>query len=226
MMIKDLLKKTRIYKVYINKRHNNYINKRIEQIRKEGKEIVKILETTLESTGLTYFATCGTLLGYIREKAILKNDYDFDYAIMIYSGEEWKILEKELNHHGFEKIRYFMLDGNITEQTYRSNNGIEVDFFGHYIIDGILCFYSYDKIPSENYKEECEWSVYILKNGSFAGVEKMNIDIGTVTVPRNAGEYLSFNYNDDWMIPNPSFKANTGKGCQLLKNKRGIIHNL
>ena len=39
-MIKDLLKKTRLYKVYINKRHNNYINKRIEQIRKEGKEIV------------------------------------------------------------------------------------------------------------------------------------------------------------------------------------------
>ena len=54
----------------------------------------------------------------------------------------------------------------------------------------------------------------------------MNIDIGTVTVPRNAGEYLSFNYNDDWMIPKPSFKANTGQGCQLLKYKRGIIHNL
>lgn len=226
MLLKNFLKRTKVYEVYTRRKNKNYLHKRIEQIRMEGKEIVKKLETTLESTGLTYFATCGTLLGYIREKSILKNDYDFDYAIMIYSGEEWKILEKVLNHQGFKKIRYFMLDGNITEQTYRSKNGIEIDFFGHYIIDGILCFYSYDKIPFETYKDECEWSVYMLKNGPFEGVEKINIDLGIVTVPRNAGEYLSFNYNDDWMIPNPGFKANTGKGCQLLKNKRGIIHNL
>lgn len=226
MIIKKIIKKTNLYSKYFQLIKDKKIKKRIQIINDRGIDFIKNIEEVLSDTGLTYFATCGTLLGFIREKSFLKNDYDFDYAIMIYSGKEWDILEQKLMKNGYKKIRYFTFDGIITEQTYKSLNGIEIDFFGHFIIDGNLCFYSYDKLPSLLYKNENEWSIYILNNGKYEGIEKIIINIGEVTVPKNSGTYLSYNYNDDWMIPNPNFKPNTGKGCKLISNKYGVIHNL
>ena len=54
-------------------------------------------------------------------------------------------------------------------------------------------------------------------------MKRIKTSIGVISVPQNAEEYLTYNYNDDWRIPNPDFKANSGKGCYLLKDAFGRI---
>lgn len=225
--LKKLFKKNKVLYYLLNKfrsKKNEYnFNKRIKSIKKNGSATVEIIEKTLTKSGLIYFATCGTLLGLIRENRLLNNDYDLDYAIKINDPGDWNKLLIELERVGFKKIREFSYDNKITEQTYRHKNGIEIDFFGHFIINKEMCFYSYDKISNIIYPSDEYWSVYMLINGAFEGTKKINTDIGTVTVPSNAEEYLTYNYNDDWMIPNPNFKANTGKGCRIIEGKYGVL---
>lgn len=204
-------------------RNDNLHRKTIDTIKKHGHIIVQEIERCLDNSDLIYFATCGTLLGLIRENRLLQNDYDMDYGVIINSPSDWETLAIALNEIGYKKIREFLLDEKITEQTYRHQNGVEIDFFGHFIENDSLCFYSYDRIPEMNYPSENLWTAYRLNNGQFKGTKKIETDIGMVTVPVNAEEYLTYNYNDDWMIPNPNFKANTGKGCNIIKGKFGII---
>lgn len=208
---------------FIERKNDRIYKNRVNIIRQHGSVVIQNIEGCLNESNLVYFATCGTLLGLIRENRLLKNDYDMDYGVIIKSSKDWNILSSSLHKIGYKKIREFMLDDKITEQTYRDKNGVEIDFFGHFIEDGNLCFYSYDKIPEINYPSEDMWTVYRLNNGEFKGTKKISTDIGIVTIPVNAEEYLAYNYNDDWMIPNPNFKANTGKGCRIIDGKYGII---
>ncbi len=196
---------------------------RVNQFSLYGNAAVAGVENAFSAEGLVYFATCGTLLGLIRENRLLKRDYDLDYGVLIEKETDWQRIEKCLLAEGFEKIRYFSLDGKITEQTYRNTHGVEIDIFGHFIIDHELCFYSYDKLPDVQYPSEDAWTAYILKNGSYQGVKKIETSIGVISVPKNAEEYLTYNYNDDWRIPDPNFKANTGKGCFMLEHRFGRI---
>ncbi len=202
------------------------MKKRIAVIQEKGNSSVREMESALAESGITYFATCGTLLGLIRENRLLRNDYDMDYAILVENPDSWIRLEKAMKGIGYGLIRRFTLDGRVTEHTYRSKDGIEIDFFGHFIEDGELSFYSYDKLSDVAYPSQDHWSAYVLRNGAFAGVKRIETQIGTVTVPANAEEYLTYNYNDDWRIPDPNFKANTGKGCSLLGGKYGIMELL
>lgn len=225
--IKELIKRCkpikRIVDIVREKNDDKSYQKRVDTIGKYGSCIVQEIEICLNNSGLIYFATCGTLLGLIRENKLLKDDYDMDYGVVIETSSDWETLATALKRIGFKKIREFLLEERITEQTYRHENGVEIDFFGHFIENGNLCFYSYDKIPGIHYPAENMWSVYRLDNGKFIGVKKIITEIGTVTVPINAEEYLTYNYNDDWRIPNPNFKANTGKGCHIINDKFGII---
>ena len=116
-----------------------------------------------------------------------------------------------------------MLDNKVTEQTYRNNKGAEIDFFGHFIINDNLYFYSYDKLQEVEYPSENLWTAYILNNGKYKGTKIIMTDIGMVTVPSNAEEYLSCNYNDDWMQPNPNFKYLSGKKWQVINNIFGVL---
>lgn len=225
--LKGLLKKNKCINSYVirrnQKKYESDIAKRKNTINDQGSDIVKAIEAVLDDSELVYFATCGTLLGLIREGQLLKNDYDLDYAILVNRDEDWVALGKCLNKIGYKKIRDFSLDGTVTEETYRNDLGVEIDFFGHFIKDGELCFYSYDKLESEAYPSEELWTAYLLRNGEYCGTKKYHTKIGVVTVPENAEEYLTYNYNDNWRIPDPDFKANTGKGCSLIEDHYGRI---
>ena len=130
----------RIKKIAEKLRDDYLYKKRVEMIRKHGSVIVQEIETSLNKSGLVYFATCGTLLGLIRENRLLSNDYDMDYGVIIGSSRDWEILASELNRIGFVKIREFLLEGRITEQTYRNKNGVEIDFFGHFVENAFCVF--------------------------------------------------------------------------------------
>ena len=207
-----------------NRREKKLLEKRIKVFKERGIETIQMVESALSKSGLEYFATCGTLLGLIRENRLLRNDYDMDYGVLIREDKTWSQLENTLKGIGFSKIRCFTLNDKVTEQSYANDKGMTIDFFGHFIEDEELCFYSFDKIDGEQYPADDNWSAYILRNGKYCGVKKIDTEIGTVTVPVNAEEYLTYNYNDNWMIPDPNFKANTGKGCSLIKDTYGIIH--
>lgn len=214
----------KLLNIYKQAKNKKLERKKMNSIKNYGSNIVQELESCLKNTGLVYFATCGTLLGLIREKRLLKNDYDIDYGVIIDDQNSWKILETSLAKIGYKKIRDFLLDNKVTEQTYRNNKGAEIDFFGHFIINDNLYFYSYDKLQEVEYPSENLWTAYILNNGKYKGTKIIMTDIGMVTVPSNAEEYLSCNYNDDWMVPNPKFESHTGKGCRKIKDMFGVLN--
>ena len=101
-------------KIEEKKCHRAYL-KRINTITKQGAYIVHEIEGSLNDSGLTFFATCGTLLGLIREGRLLKNDYDMDYGILIEKPDDWKTLSVALSKIGYRKIREFSLNQRVTE---------------------------------------------------------------------------------------------------------------
>jgi len=49
----------------------------------------------------------------------------------------------------------------------------------------------------------------------------ISVDGVAVPVPDNAEDILKCIYNEDWRIPNPNWKSNSGKCSKLLPNEYG-----
>ena len=79
--------------------------------------------------------------------------------------------------------------------------------------------YSYDKLDGVKYSSNSEYSVYLVTLPRVDKTKYIEADGVKVSVPYNAEEILASIYNDDWRIPNPNWKSNSGKCSTLLKDK-------
>ena len=90
-----------------------------EEIQKNGVRYLNLVENTLNKSGGLYYAYAGTLLGIVRDKRLIKWDLDIDFAVVITDDFSWDDLQNVMSKSGFKKIREFVFEGFITEQTYK-----------------------------------------------------------------------------------------------------------
>ena len=126
-----------------------------------------------------------------------------------------------MNNAGFKKSREFVFKGSVKEQSYAIGK-LNIDFFGQFYEEDHMLQYSFEYLPDCKYNDDNERSVYLVTLPKVVETKKIQMGNVFVSVPINSEDILEAIYNEDWQIPNPNWKANSGKCSTLLKNEVGI----
>jgi len=206
-----------------NKKTKKRMQRQREEIQNNSAKYLNLVESIMSTSGALYHACFGTLLGIVRDNKLIKWDVDIDYAVVISDDFSWNDLEKAMSKSGFKKIREFVFEGIVTEQTYQVDK-ITIDFFGEFYDGNNMIQYTYNKLTGVKYSSYLDYSVFRLTLPRVDKIKQINIDGVNVSVPCNSEEILASVYNDDWRVPNPNWKSNSGKCVKFLDGK--IAHQV
>ncbi|MCI7686635.1 MAG: hypothetical protein MSS24_08015 [Clostridiales bacterium] len=206
-----------------NKKTKKRMQRQREEIQNNSAKYLNLVESIMSTSGALYHACFGTLLGIVRDNKLIKWDVDIDYAVVISDDFSWNDLEKAMSKSGFKKIREFVFEGLVTEQTYQVDK-ITIDFFGEFYDGNNMIQYTYNKLTGVKYSSYLDYSVFRLTLPRVDKIKQINIDGVNVSVPCNSEEILASVYNDDWRVPNPNWKSNSGKCVKFLDGK--IAHQV
>lgn len=207
-MIKQFLKKIKPLKsLYTYLMSCKGLNRMKKDLKKNGKDVFSEFIQICYNHNINVWLCYGTLLGYIREKGIMKHDYDFDVGLWYedYSKE----FEEELKTKGFKLIHQFsgMNGYQAFEQSYEKN-GVSIDLFYHYCDDKQIWTHVFHREPDTNLPDD-EWLVRKLPFTK-AGFEKVNFLEIEVSIPSNSEQYLAETYGENWRIPDKNFDWKKG----------------
>lgn len=212
------------YEKYIGSKKVAYIeNKCRKELAKDGEKYIELVEDTLKNSEALYYVYAGTLLGLTREGKFISWDLDIDYAVVITQDFTWSKLENLMNKSGFKKTREFVFEGSVKEQSYAIGK-MNIDFFGQFYEGDHMLQYSFEYLQNCVYNDENERSVYLVTLPKVVETKTIRMGNVSVSVPVNSEELLTAIYNEDWRIPNPNWKSNSGKCTILLKDK--VAHQM
>lgn len=208
-IVKKLIKKskflTNIYRKYLEKKENQYIQEKNISFQKNGKEVFAVFLELCYRNKINCWLVYGTLLGYIRENGILKHDFDFDVGI--WYKDYSKDFENLLKNNGFNLKHQFtaLPDYDAFEQTYEKN-GVTIDVFYHYEnSEKIWTHVFYKELFDEGSLfriRKLDYPKDSLKQVVFLGKECF--------IPNNAEIYLEEIYGKNWRIPDQHFDWRKG----------------
>jgi hypothetical protein len=183
------------------------------KIRKNAKIILDKLNTVFSEHTQDYWLDYGTLLGYVREKKIIKGDLDLDFGVI--SQETLAHYLKEEDIHITQQT---IVDEVITMEQYRYKD-IGFDIFYYRDIDdkfitNIWLADDYTIPQKESYNKDRG----ILYETTFSSLETIDIEFYETPfkIPKNYDLYLSEHYGDDYMIPNSHFRLEDEKNKQKV----------
>ncbi|MCX2683307.1 hypothetical protein OQH60_05685 [Campylobacter sp. MIT 21-1685] len=154
---------------------------------KDAKEALRDLAVLLEKNGIEMFLISGLFLGAIREKNILKHDYDLDVGIDAMNLETLQNIFSSSPVWTLKNTRY---KGGIQAN---HSNGVYVDVFFHYEENGFL-YHDGDFVRWKN-------SPFELERREFLGSHFL--------MPKDFELYLSENYGKEWRKNKNSKEYNT-----------------
>ena len=216
--IKRLLKKSRwVREIYVGA----ICKIRIRKIRKNGLEILNLINNILDNLDIKHFIDFGTLLGFIREKEFIAHDPDIDIGILNAGKSEQKNIAEYLGKKGFKKTHEFKYDGQVVEQAY-IKKGVKVDLF-YYHHDDVNSFcYLFDKEFGVNYPFLEAVSTFKFAYKKIENIENRIINGIKVSVPKNPEELLEEKYGRDWEKPNKNWIYQNSPSIDRM-NKFGEI---
>lgn len=183
------------------KKHQSYNLKDTKKIfsTKNAEYALTDLKKMLDQADIEFFLVSGTLLGCMRDHAILPHDKDLDVGIF-----EDRLTEKDLE----KVIQYFgcfeILPTRIKDQfKLKHLNGTYIDIFIHKKINQLYWHYT-AKIKWFN-------TPFKLKKITF-----LNDDF---LIPENYQAYLCENYGDDWQTPIVNFDSNFDTPNAVILNE-------
>ncbi|MFC6287526.1 class I SAM-dependent methyltransferase [Nocardioides sp. GCM10027113] len=153
----------------------------------------------LRSTGLDPFLAYGTLLGAVREGAVLGHDSDADLGYVsghthpVDVARESFAVQRILNAQGWETSRYS--GGAFKVSVVRGGSTIGLDVFGGFLDHGRL--YLMGEIGTEF---EPDW-IHPLTTAELSG--------RPMPVPARPEKLLEATYGPGWRVPDPAFKFTT-----------------
>jgi len=223
--IKILLHKIGAYDTARNLLIKIYYPYKNYQIRKKANIILSKLRNVFEEETDKYWLDYGTLLGYVRERKIIKGDLDLDFGIMV--EDDKKSLEKLLRSEDIFLIQRTIVEGRITMEQYQYKDiGFDIFYYrsmGDKIVTNVWLTDDYSvpqKISYEN-------GGGILGETTFTAIDTEKVEFYEVPfyIPRNAELYLTEHFGEDYMIPNPNFSHKDEKNrIQVNKEFKVVFY--
>lgn len=173
--VKSMLKKSEMTK-----------NQNTDSFEMHAKKALHDLNVVLEDFGVKTFLISGTLLGFVRDGAIISWDKDIDVGV--FSEECTENIENLFSSLSNFNVRRLDLSSDRVRVTHET--GVGIDIFPHYMEGGRRW---HDGAATR------WWNTpFSLKKMKFLGVDQW--------VPDNPELYLDENYGD-WRVPEPNFDA-------------------
>lgn len=198
---KDIVKNFPIIRSLNAKANVELDSSRQELLEDNFKEVLTIIYDS-DFSGFDIWLDFGTLLGAYREKGLIKHDLDMDFGIIIDDYEKFKIQEQNLFNKGFKKTRELKYDGEIVELSY-DYKGLNVDFILYKkedeYIKSIVVLYLFDFFNRPCKFDSREYRI------KFDGITSTTIEGVTVFIPKNTHEYLEYQYEKDFLTPDPFY---------------------
>lgn len=197
MMIKKFLKKNDT----IMRIHKSIKVKRIRHtLQKKGLVVLSEVTGKLNESGITAFSDFGTLLGIVREGALLEHDLDMDVGVVLSEPNRNTVISKVFDSMGYIKSREFTVNGDIKEQSY-IKNGIKVDIQYYFRDDDKELMYCYLFYNPSRDSRETKWKSVIKKCPMVNQVENITVQGNNIFIPKNAEAILRYKYGSNWRTP-------------------------
>lgn len=163
---------------------------------KNKKELINKLDVINKKLNSSLVLEYGTLLGCIRDKAILLHDYDLDFGIdrTLWNKDIRKICQRE----GLLLRHEFKINKEIVEESY-IYKGIVIDFFYYTISGGEI-------LTPVFRKENKEWVLYNFKN-DYKGLVLSIFENESFNIPVNFDKHLISYYGPNYLIPDKNWKG-------------------
>ena len=195
---KDIVKNWKIIKK-LNDKANIELDRMHQQLLKENYHSVLKIIYSSDISNYDIWLDFGTLLGMYRDKGLIKHDQDMDFGIIIEDYNDFQEKENLLLCNGFKKTRELYYDNEIMEISY-DYNGLNVDFI-IYKRDGncvksVVVGYLLDALNRPCKFESSKYAI------AFSGLKEQDVDGIKVKIPVNTHEYLEYQYEKDFLIPN------------------------
>ena len=209
MSLKKTIKNNKLTRpVYLKYREikaDIHKKRQIKQMRQSGRETLLNLQTILEKTNVRFFFDMGTLLGLIREGALMSHDTDIDIGILPENEEEIAGLKKDLERAGCKLSFSYKVDGiGIVEESYMLNN-IKFDINYYYRDDDYdLCYLLY-RNPDKEYLSKNTRDVVMLTCPHINRIIKKKCYGVPLNVPENPELYLENRYGKNWRVPDKNY---------------------
>ena len=171
-----------------------------------GKKAIHDLATIANNFNIKIFMISGTLLGFIRENALLKHDSDLDFGI--FETDNITQLIQAIKTSGV----FFVLP-NYSRNSVRIKhiNGTPIDIFIHF---------------KEN-NQYCHNGIKVNWYNRLFNIKKINYLNLDLYIPENPELYLEENYGSDWKIPKEKFDSTFDCPNGIINNYNEIkIHCL
>tara|TARA_B100001063_G_C16679072_1_gene510734 strand:+ start:245 stop:877 length:633 start_codon:yes stop_codon:yes gene_type:complete len=176
------------------------------------KEFLKICDI-LDKTKINYFLQSGILLGAIRDKDLIK--WDWDIEISVFSEEFLPNIDSIVKLLEENEFKITNINKNEKES--------KIDFIGEYpenVTGYTIWSWNYSKIKDVYWRRELSLPAKYLKNFS-----KIDFLGRKFNCPNNPEEYLSFAYGN-WRIPLRSSEKASYMSKNFRNNRKFIQNNL
>ena len=197
--VKLCLKPIRLIKRYFKNRSNKALDEKRRYIQENGYDVLSETLGLLNSIpNAKAFADFGTMLGIVRENALLKHDLDMDIGVL---GEKglYEYVTMILERNGYKLWREYIFDDRIVEQSYRYKN-IKVDInYYEYRGKGVNTWLFY-RDPSKKYKNN-KRDIVRMDYSLIDKLKKVNVKGKEITIPENATQILEEKYGKTWQVP-------------------------
>ncbi len=180
-----------------------------------GYEVLRRVDDVAERHNIPYFASYGTLLGFIRDGGFIAHDADIDLGVLPGTITPQKLVDILLRQEsGFRFVRALEFREHITEVTFQCMK-IVLDFF-FYEVDGDRMFVtSYFWEPGRRYPSARENSVRRIYQAPVTHLTKMTVHGVNVSVPVNSEELIASQYGPGWRVPDPRWKNENHPGIVI-----------
>lgn len=195
---KDIVKNWKIIKK-LNDKANIELDRKYQQLLKENYHSVLKIIYSSDISNYDIWLDFGTLLGMHRDKGLIKHDQDMDFGIIIEDYNDFQEKENLLLCNGFKKTRELYYDNEIMEISY-DYNGLNVDFIIYKregnCVKSVVVGYLLDALNRPCKFESSKYAI------AFSGLKEHDVDGIKVKIPVNTHEYLEYQYEKDFLIPN------------------------
>ena len=223
--IKLLLHRLGIYELIRQAFIKVYYPYKNYKIRREASEILTRVGNVFENNTKDYWLDYGTLLGYVRERKIIKGDLDLDFGVIM--EDKSKSLQKYLEEYQIYLTQRMKVEGMIVAEQYRYKDiGFDI-FYYRKENDKIITNVWLTTDHSVPQKISYEQGGGVLGETTFSAFDTMKIQFYGVwfRIPEDADLYLKEHYGDDYMIPNPNFSFDDEKNrVEVNKNFEVIFY--
>ena len=187
-------------------------NRRRKNFVKNGLDVLSAFDKCLTENGFAYSLAFGTMLGAVREKGLIKHDFDLD--VVLWEEDYTLNLRELLEKVGFRLEHELLVDEGRKgrEETYILN-GVTIDIFYIYpaIDEHPYCCDFYKCEGSVSFEDSMRKFGHIKARRLQMPWKKdfIRVPFETLKLPicSNAHEILTFRYGIDYMIPNPQWNC-------------------